>query len=92
MAKSRPRIRGRGTGTAEWRNGHWWVKVSLPDGSRPRYRLCLDVCTCSSMSEAMIAERCAAVSERKRAEVAKELDDAPPRRDEDGRAAHLEAR
>jgi hypothetical protein len=36
-------IRQKGTGTAEFRNGHWWVKVSLPDKTRPRYRLCLEV-------------------------------------------------
>jgi integrase len=66
-------LRPKGTGTAEWRNGHLWVRVSLPDGTRPRYRLCLDECTCASMSDAMIAERCQAVSERKRAEVASRL-------------------
>lgn len=63
------KIRTKGTGTAEWRNGHWWVKVSLPDGTRPRYRLCAEVCTCTSMSDAMLAERCQAVSERERARV-----------------------
>lgn len=62
------RIRAKGTGTPERRNGHLWVKVSLPDGTRPRYRLCLDGnCTCASMSAAMIAERCQAISERVRA-------------------------
>lgn len=67
------KIRSKGTGTPEWRNGHWWVRVSLQDGTRPRYRLCLDVCTCESMSEAMRLERCEAISERKRAEVRAEL-------------------
>jgi len=66
-------LRAKGTGTAEFRNGHWWTKVSLPDGTRPRYRLCLEVCTCSAMSEAMVAERCQAISERKRAKVSAEM-------------------
>src|SRR5690349_11082487 len=72
---SRPasKIRAKGAGTPERRNGHWWVKVSLPDGTRPRYRLCLDVCDCATMSEARKLERCAAVSERKRAAVSAEL-------------------
>jgi integrase len=65
--------RAKGTGTAEWRNGHLWVRVSLPDGTRPRYRLCLEVCTCETMSEAMQEERCKAISERKREEVKGEL-------------------
>src|SRR6478736_80496 len=67
------KLRSKGTGTAEWRNGHWWVRVSLPDGTRPRYRLCLDACTCSSMSESMQQERCKAISERKREEAKAEL-------------------
>jgi integrase len=67
------KLRAKGTGTAEWRNGHWWVKVSLPDKTRPRYRLCGEVCTCESMSEAMKAERCTAVSERERGRVTAEL-------------------
>jgi integrase len=66
-------IRPRGTGTTEFRNGHHWVKVSLPDGTRPRYQLCLDVCTCAEMSDAMISERAQSVSERERARVAAEL-------------------
>ncbi len=66
-------IRPKGTGTTEFRTGHHWVKVSLPDGTRPRYQLCLDVCTCAEMSEAMISERAQAVSERERARVAAEL-------------------
>jgi len=68
------KIRSKGTGTAEWRNGHWWVKVSLPDNTRPRYRLCLDgACTCETMSDAMKEERCKAISERKRGEVKAEI-------------------
>jgi hypothetical protein len=34
-----PKIRAKGTGTAERRNGHLWARVSLPDSKRPRYRL-----------------------------------------------------
>lgn len=64
------KLRAKGTGTAEWRNGHLWVRVSLPDKTRPRYRLCPDdACTCASMSEKMIEEHCEAISVRKRAEV-----------------------
>ena len=47
------KLRAKGTGTAEWRNGHLWVRVSLSDKTCPRYRLCLEVCTCATMSEAM---------------------------------------
>lgn len=71
---SSPTIRSKGTGTPEFRNGHWWVKVSLPDNTRPRYRLCIDgACTCVTMSDAMKEERCKAISERKRGEVRAEL-------------------
>jgi integrase len=66
-------IRAKGYGTHEFRNGHHWVKVSLPNKTRPRYRLCLEICTCAEMSDAMIAERCQAVSERVRREVAATL-------------------
>lgn len=69
------KIRAKGTGSPTWRNAHWWVRVSLPDGSRLRYKLCRldDACTCATMSEAMRLERCSAVSERKRADVQREL-------------------
>jgi integrase len=66
---STPKLRPKGSGAPEWRNGHWWVRVFLPDDTRPRYRLCGDVCECESMSEARRLDRCAAISERKRAEV-----------------------
>jgi integrase len=67
-------IRAKGTGTAEWRNGHWWVKVSLPDNTRPRYHLSVDgTCTCATMSDAMKEERCKSISERERAKVQVEL-------------------
>lgn len=69
----KPKIRKKGTGTPEWRNGHWWVRVSLPDGTRPRYRLCLETCTCSAMSEAMRLDRCEAVSQRARSDVAAQM-------------------
>jgi len=68
-----PALRAKGAGTPEFRNGHYWVKVSLPDGTRPRYRLCGEVCSCLTMSDAMLSERCAAVSERERARVSAEL-------------------
>jgi len=56
-------LRARGTGTTEFHNGHPRVKVSLPDKTRPRYRLCLDrervngKCPCEGMSDAMAAMR-----------------------------------
>lgn len=67
--ETEPKIRPKGTGTPEFRNGHWWVRISLPDNTRPRYRLCLEVCTCAEMSEAMVEERCESLSTRKRTEV-----------------------
>jgi integrase len=72
-ALSARKIRRKGTGSPEWRNGHWWVKVSLPDGTRPRFRLCVTECKCKTMSEAYRLERCAAVSELARERAAKEL-------------------
>jgi integrase len=67
------RLRPRGTGTPEWRSGHWWARVSLPDGTRPRYRLCLETCDCKGMSEARRLDRCRALSERKRGEVSSQM-------------------
>lgn len=62
-----------GAGTFEFIRGHWYVKVSLPDKTRPRYRLCKDVCTCATMTEARRLETGAAISERERARVKAEL-------------------
>jgi integrase len=73
VTKRAPKIRPKGTGTAEWRNGHLWARVSLPDGTRPRYRLCGDTCDCHDLSEARLLDRCTAVSERVRKKVAAEL-------------------
>lgn len=67
------KIRTKGAGTVQWRNGHRWVRVSLPDGTRPWYRLCGERCTCQDMSEARAVETAAAVSERERARVAAEV-------------------
>lgn len=74
MAKSS--IKSRGAGSVQWKNGHRQVRVSLPDGTRPWYRLCGESCTCSEMSEARAAETAAAVSERERARVAAEVGEA----------------
>lgn len=65
--------RSDGTGTFEFIRGHWYVKVSLPDKTRPRYRLCKDVCACLTMTEERKLETGAAISERERARVKAEL-------------------
>lgn len=63
-----------GTGTLEWRSDHWWVRVSLPDGTRPRYRLCEGrTCACATMSEERRREAAAAVAERERESVRREV-------------------
>jgi integrase len=62
-----------GAGTFEFIRGQWYVKVSLPDKTRPRYRLCREVCTCLTMSEERKRETGAAISERERARVNAEL-------------------
>jgi integrase len=78
--KERPAIRSKGTGTTEFRNGHHWVKVSLPDGTRPRYPLCGKAplvggkcAACDTMSDAMVEDRAQAISERKRGELTARL-------------------
>lgn len=62
-----------GAGAFEFIRGHWYVRVSLPDGTRPRYRLCREVCDCGSMSEARRKEKGARVAEIERARVRSEL-------------------
>ena len=58
-AKGSP-LRAKGAGTISPKNGHWHVRVSLPDGTRPWYTLCkaklTGECTCMAMSEARRAE------------------------------------
>lgn len=71
--------RAHGAGNIEFRSGHYWVRPLLADGTRPRLRLCGDVCRCLEMSEARIAETAAAVSERERARVAKQIDESAAR-------------
>lgn len=66
-------IRTRGAGSIETRNGHRWVRASLPDGTRPRYRLCGASCDCFELSDGKLRERAHAVSERERERVAAEL-------------------
>jgi integrase len=73
---SKTSIKTKGAGSVQWKNGHRQVRVSLPDGTRPWYRLCGERCTCAEMSEARAAETAAAVSERERERVAAELGDA----------------
>lgn len=75
--RAKPAQRSNGTGTIEWRGKnvqHCWVKVSLPDGTRQRYRMCPEdcagpVCVCRSWSEEKIHEVAAVVSDRERARV-----------------------
>jgi len=62
-----------GAGTLELRGGHWWVRISLPDGTRPRRRLCGAECKCHTMTEARRLETAAAIAEKERARVAGEL-------------------
>jgi integrase len=65
--------RARGAGSIQWRSGHRWVRVSLPDDTRPWYRLCGEVCNCHDVTDARAKETAAAVAERERARVAAEL-------------------
>ncbi|HMJ12685.1 MAG TPA: tyrosine-type recombinase/integrase [Polyangiaceae bacterium] len=70
------KIRTKGAGSPQWRGDHRWVRVSLPDGTRPWYRLCKfpdGTCTCHEMSDARAEETAAAVSERERERVRTEL-------------------
>ena len=60
------KIRTKGAGTVEWRNGHAWVRASLADGTRPRYRLCGERCDCHDLTRAALAKRAQRVSERER--------------------------
>jgi hypothetical protein len=48
--------------------------VSLPDGGYPRHRLCDQVCHCHEMSEARRKETAASISEKKRAQVAAQIE------------------
>ena len=69
MAKQRKR----GAGSIQWRNDHQWVRVSLPDGTRPWYRLCGETCTCHTMSDERAQEKAAALSESERERVKAEI-------------------
>lgn len=53
------------SGQLHKRAGHTWVRVSLPDRSRPRVSLCADECRCH-LPERRLKEIAAAVSERER--------------------------
>lgn len=64
----------RRTGTLEWIRGHRWVRLSMPDGTRPRYRLCAEVCRCHEMTEARARATADAIAERELASMAKELE------------------
>ncbi len=65
--------RQQGGGSFEFIRGHWYVRVSMPDDTRPRYRLCKDECTCATMTEARREETGAAISERERARAKAEM-------------------
>jgi integrase len=79
--KTKPDQRDKGAGTLEWRGRkvlHLWVRISLPDGTRPRRRLCPETCRgpecqCRAMSEAKRQELGAAASEREIARVRREM-------------------
>ena len=60
--------RAHGAGTIEYRAGHYWVRPLLPDGTRPRLRLCGEVCRCGEMSDEDASAIAAAVAESARAQ------------------------
>ena len=64
----------RRTGTLEWSGGHRWVRVSMPDGTRPRFRLCATTCKCHEMTDARARATADAIAERERADMSKELE------------------
>lgn len=76
--KPKPK-RAKGAGTFEFIRGHWHVRVSLPDGTRPRYVLHGRAgCECATMSEERRQDRGEVVSARERARVTAELAAAAP--------------
>src|SRR6187399_2962523 len=79
IQRTKGSLRTKGAGTVTLKNGHWHVRVSLPDGTRPWYTLCkiklTGECTCSKMSDAKLKETAHHVSERERARVLREVGD-----------------
>ncbi len=74
--KTKPRstLAPRGSGTLLWIGEHRFVRVSMPDGTRPRFRLCAEVCKCKEMSDARARATGDAIAERERADMAKALE------------------
>ncbi len=68
-----PKQAPHGAGTVVRRGKHLYARVSLPDGTRPDYRLCKDVCHCNEMTEARAQATVAHIAERERARVAQEM-------------------
>ncbi|APU89272.1 integrase-like protein [Virus Rctr16k] len=73
-------MRAKGAGSFEFITGHWYVRVSLPDGTRPRYILHSPAagCECARMSEERKRDMGTAIAERERARVRGELAEAAP--------------
>ena len=72
--KSKPsKLAPRGAGTVVRRGKHLFARVSLPDGTRPDYRLCTDVCHCNEMTPARAKATAAHIAERERARVAQQM-------------------
>lgn len=70
------RIAAKGTGSVHWHGGHLCVRVSLPNRTRPRYRLCKapkEPCTCNSMSDAFAEDRGKKIAADARARIAAEI-------------------
>ena len=73
-AKPKPsKLAPHGAGTVVRRGKHLFARVSLPDGTRPDYRLCTDVCRCNEMTPARAKATAAHIAERERARVAQEM-------------------
>jgi hypothetical protein len=64
----------RGTGTIERIGEHLFVRVSLPDHTRPRVRLCDQVCHCQTMSPARARATADHIAEKERERVAGQLE------------------
>lgn len=47
----------------------------MPDGTRPRFRLCGELCKCREMTDARARATADAIAERERADMSKELED-----------------
>lgn len=73
QAKAKSKLAPYGSGTVVRRGKHLYARISLPDGTRPDYRLCKDVCRCNEMTEARAKVTAAHIAERERARVTQEM-------------------